>query len=243
MRFEEMMDLAGHGPDTYIGTGPTYPWGGLFGGQIVAQSLGAAARTVDPDFRAHSLHACFIRRGDAAEPIRFEVDRLRNGRSAGAILHMSASFQRHQPTEHIQTAAAPPVPAPDTLPDDSWSPMFARRKVPGRDTATGWLRLPQADPTDAVLTACALAYLSDDLATDSVQDLHERSGRPRWPSVSLDHAIWFQAPLRGGGWQLHHFRADGLLTPRGLAIGHVFDEDGDHLATVTQEVLLRPPPG
>src|SRR3954447_2893715 len=79
--FHKMMSLEEHGADTYVGVGPQYPWGGLYGGQIVAQALRAASNTVDPAFRVHSLHAYFIRRGDADEPIRFEVDRIRNGRS------------------------------------------------------------------------------------------------------------------------------------------------------------------
>src|SRR4051794_41191553 len=104
MDVHELFTLASHGPDTYVGAGPQYPWGGLYGGQIVAQALRAAAATVDPLFRVHSLHAYFIRRGDADEPIRFEVDRLRNGRSfatrhvvarqaTGAILPLPAPFQ------------------------------------------------------------------------------------------------------------------------------------------------------
>jgi acyl-CoA thioesterase-2 len=252
VRFEEMMDLAEHGPDTYIGSGPIYPWGGLFGGQIVAQALRAAANTVDPAFRAHSLHAYFIRRGDATQTIRFDVDRVRNGRSfvtrsvtarqsGGAILQMLASFQRHQPTEQVQTAAFPVLPPPDDLPDDSWTGMMQRRRaVRAAGRAAGWLRMVQSNPDDPVLAACALAYLSDDFATDCVSALVDEPDAPRTPGVSLDHAIWFQAPLRGGEWQLHDFRADGLLMPRGLAVGHIFDERGDHVATVTQEVLLRP---
>src|SRR5881392_4285659 len=81
MDFCRMMTLEPHGPDTYVASGPQYPWGGLYGGQIVAQALRAATLTVEPQFRVHSLHAYFIRRGDHEEPIRFEVDRIRTGRS------------------------------------------------------------------------------------------------------------------------------------------------------------------
>ena len=99
MNITEILTLADHGPDTYVGTGPKYPWGGLYGGQIVAQALRAAAATVDPAYRPHSLRAYFIRPGEHTEPIRFEVDRIRNGRSfitrrvvarqaIGAILNM-----------------------------------------------------------------------------------------------------------------------------------------------------------
>ena len=251
--FADMMELASHGPDTFVGSGPTYPWGGLYGGQIVAQSLRAAAATVDPRFGVHSLHAYFIRRGDASNPIRFEVDRLRDGRSfttravvarqaAGAILNMSASFQRSEPTRQVQTASPPVVPGPAGLPRAGWTPRIARSMLPvATGHAAAWLRVPGlAD--DPVLGACALAYLSDDLATDAVRSLQGDAtgeGSDAWMGISLDHAIWFQGPVPSADWQLHHFRADALLAPRGLAVGHVFDASGSHRATVTQEVLLR----
>ena len=61
--FEQMMALESHGADTFVGVGPRYPWGGLYGGQIVAQSLRAAGLTVDAGFHPHSLHSYFIRPG------------------------------------------------------------------------------------------------------------------------------------------------------------------------------------
>jgi acyl-CoA thioesterase-2 len=109
-----MMAIEPHGPDTFVATGPSYPWGGLYGGQIVAQALRAASLTVDRTYQLHSLHAYFIRRGDAAEPIRLEVDRIRNGRSfltrrvvarqaIGAILNMSSSFHLPELGAEVQT--------------------------------------------------------------------------------------------------------------------------------------------
>ncbi len=255
MRFPDMMTLDGRGPDSLIGRGPRYPWGGLFGGQIVAQSLVAAAATVEAEFRVHSLHAYFIRKGDADEPIRFDVDRLRNGRnfvtrsvvagqSRGPIFHMAASFQRGGADQYVQTHPFPDPPVPDTIPDTSWSHMIDRRFVTdagGR--AMAWLRIPEAPPDDPVLAAAALAYLSDDLATDAVrsaqQDADGVTGR-HWNGVSLDHAIWFHQTPTGDEWQLHDFRCEGVGIPRGLARGQIFAQDGTHLATVTQEVLLVP---
>src|SRR3954464_12326811 len=81
MRLEDILTLEPHGPDTWVGTGPRYPWGGLYGGQIVAQGLMAASHSVPESFPVHSLHAYFIRRGDADAPVRYEVDRIRDGRS------------------------------------------------------------------------------------------------------------------------------------------------------------------
>ena len=103
--FQSLMRLESHGPDVFVGIGPSYPWGRVYGGQVVAQALRAAYETVDsPDYHVHSLHAYFIRGGDYEEPIRYEVDRIRNGRSfltrrvvarqsVGPILNLSASFQ------------------------------------------------------------------------------------------------------------------------------------------------------
>ena len=110
--FEHMMALEPHGADTYVGVGPRYPWGGLYGGQIVAQALRAAGLTVEPEFLPHSLHAYFIRPGDHTEPIRFEVDRIRNGRSfvtrrvvarqsIGAIFNLAASFHVVEDEERL----------------------------------------------------------------------------------------------------------------------------------------------
>src|ERR671913_2145855 len=117
-----MFELQPHGADTYVGTGPRYPWGGLYGGQIVAQALRAASATVEPDKVVHSLRAYFIRRGDHTEPVRYEVDRTRNGRSfttrrvvarqaVGAILNLEASYQRVEGSAVLRPTDVPVVPA------------------------------------------------------------------------------------------------------------------------------------
>jgi acyl-CoA thioesterase-2 len=260
--FTTMLQLEEHGPDVYVGVGPGYPWNGLYGGQIVAQALRAAAATVEDHFRVHSLHAYFIRRGDAGEPIRYEVDRLRNGRSfvtrrvvarqaVGVILTMELSFQVDEAGHDVQTAALPDVPGPDRLEDDGWSPMFERRFATPRNALEGrgiaWLRMTDPLGADPVLQACALAFLSDDLPTDAVVALHpERPPADEgdafeldfW-SASLDHAIWFHRPPVVDEWHLHDFASHGYLSSRGLAVGHVLTADGTHVATIAQEVLLR----
>lgn len=254
-----MMALEPHGPDTFVATGPSYPWGGLYGGQIVAQALRAATLTVEAPFVLHSLHAYFIRLGNAAEPIRLEVDRIRNGRSfltrrvvarqaVGAILNMSASFQIPESEEiAVQTEAMPALPAPETLPRETWTDMLDRRFAP-EDLAPGrvaaWMRLNEDLGDDPVLNACALAYLSDDLPTDAVVARHPERGprggnERRFWNASLDHAIWFHRPMRAHDWHLHDFTCHGLLGTRGLSIGAIFDAAGRHLATVSQEVLIR----
>src|SRR6478609_11901514 len=80
-------------------------WGTVFGGQALGQALSAAIETVAPDRRVHSLHAYFLRPGDVARPIVYEVDRIRDGssfttrrvvaiQSGHAIFNLAASFQK-----------------------------------------------------------------------------------------------------------------------------------------------------
>ena len=259
--FLAMMALEPHGPDVWVGTGPRYPWGGLYGGQIVAQALRAAAHTVEPQYRIHSLHAYFIRRGDHTEPVRYEVDRVRNGRSfvtrtvtarqaVGAILSMSASFQVDEEAPESQTAEMPEAPGQADVPHESWSSMFERATVPTDDLegrARGWMRIVGDVGDDPVLNACALAYMSDDYPTDAVVSLRPDRPAPDAPpeeqhpfiAFSLDHAIWFHRPARAADWHLTAMICHGLISSRGLSIGHVFTESGTHVASVSQEVLLR----
>jgi acyl-CoA thioesterase-2 len=258
-----MMRLEEPEPDVFLARGPRYPWGGLYGGQIVAQGLRAAAATVEERFHVHSLHAYFIRPGNADEPIRFEVTRSRDGRSfctrhvvasqeVGVILTMSLSFQVDEAGHDVQIAALPDVPGPDEVPDlESWSPLFERRFTTPRATlpgkATAWMRMAQPIGDDPVLQACALAYLSDDLPTDAVVGLHpdvrsaddDDTFHEHFMSASLDHAIWFHRPPVADVWHLHDHVSHGYLSSRGLAIGHVLTAEGSHVATVAQEVLVR----
>lgn len=98
----------------------------VFGGQVAAQALVAAGRTVPEDRPPHSLHSYFLRPGDPGAPIVYTVDRIRDGFSfttrrvvavqhGHPIFHLSASFQVHEEgMEHQEPM--PDVPDPLTLP-------------------------------------------------------------------------------------------------------------------------------
>ncbi|MFH8799393.1 acyl-CoA thioesterase [Streptomyces sp. NPDC017936] len=98
----------------------------VFGGQVAAQALVAAGRTVPPDRPAHSLHAYFLRTGDPGAPIVYNVERIRDGRSfttrrvvavqhGRPIFSLSASFQAFEEGLDHQVVM-PPAPDPATLP-------------------------------------------------------------------------------------------------------------------------------
>ncbi len=257
------MELAAHGPDTYVGAGPRYPWDGLYGGQIVAQALRAAQLTVKTGYLPHSLHANFLRMGDADEPVRYEVERLRDGssfyarqvvarQSPGAILNMSASFQvESTPTMDVQLAQMPEVAAPEEGKEVSWSPLFELRLAPGappggagqQHSACSWFRVLEDLGDEPVAHAAALAYASDSGPAWLVSGLHEIACAPgtAWRPVSLDHGIWFHRPFRADAWLLLQASTASLHNSSGLATGRIFSEGGALVASVAQEVFLRRP--
>lgn len=121
----EILDLEFIEEDLYRGSSSDSGWQRVFGGQVIAQALTAAQRTVDADRFVHSLHAYFLRPGDPAIPILYQVERLRDGTSfttrrvvaiqhGKAIFAMSASFQvEEQGFDH--QIAMPPVTPPEKL--------------------------------------------------------------------------------------------------------------------------------
>lgn len=129
--FLAALDLADTGARTRedIFTGPSQwmPGGRVFGGQVLAQALVAASRTVPEDRVVHSMHGYFLRPGDVEQPITFSVDRIHDGRSFATrrtqcyqsgepILSMIASFQDRDPGLEHSVTMPEGVPDPESLP-------------------------------------------------------------------------------------------------------------------------------
>ncbi|GHA94243.1 MULTISPECIES: acyl-CoA thioesterase [Streptomyces] len=132
----DLLDLEQIEQDIFRGTSRSAVVPRVFGGQVAAQALVAAGRTVPSGPpgpagtgqtpSAHSLHAYFLRPGDPGAPIVYTVDRIRDGRSfttrrvvavqhGKPIFHLSASFQVHEEGMDHQ-APMPYAPDPETLP-------------------------------------------------------------------------------------------------------------------------------
>ncbi len=95
----------------------------VFGGQVLAQAISAAARTVDPTHQIHSIHAYFLRAGDWKTPILYEVDRIRDGRSFStrrvvAIQHGRAIFNLSSSWHRGETGLTHSQPMPNVLPPE-----------------------------------------------------------------------------------------------------------------------------
>jgi acyl-CoA thioesterase II len=131
-RLLEILDLEPIEQNLYRGRNEARGQFRLFGGQVVAQALRAACHTLDggsgPRRLPHSLRAYFMRAGDAARPVLYEVERIRDGASFStrrvvaiqqgqAIFSMDASFQIDEGGfEHMHPM--PNVPPPEELEDD-----------------------------------------------------------------------------------------------------------------------------
>ena len=125
-RLVQILDVQPDGEDRFLGENFDAPNGRIFGGQVLAQALAAAAKTVGEDRPPHSFHGYFLRPGDPSVPVGLAVERLRDGRSFTArrvqavqhgkpILSMIASFQL--PAEGLDhQTTMPEVPRPDELP-------------------------------------------------------------------------------------------------------------------------------
>src|SRR5437870_4800183 len=124
----QILDLETLEHNLFRGRSPQSGWQRVFGGQVIGQALVAAARTVEGR-HAHSLHAYFMRPGDPAVPIIYEVDRIRDGKSFAtrwvvaiqhgeAIFSMSVSFQVPE-TGFDHQMPMPDVPPPEELPSET----------------------------------------------------------------------------------------------------------------------------
>ena len=141
----ELLDLETIDLNLFRGTQPDTLLQRVFGGQVAAQALVAGARTVEEPRAVHSLHSYFLRPGDTAVPIVYDVERIRDGKSFStrrivarqhgrAIYYMTASFQVPEDGfDHQDTM--PDVPGPDEAVD--LGALFRQRSP---DHGQEWVR-------------------------------------------------------------------------------------------------------
>lgn len=93
----------------------------VFGGQVLAQAIASAFRTVTPEQHLHSIHAYFLRAGDWNVPILYEVDRIRDGKSFStrrvvAVQHGKAIFNLSSSWHKLESGLKHTTPMPNVLP-------------------------------------------------------------------------------------------------------------------------------
>ncbi|WIM68955.1 acyl-CoA thioesterase II [Corynebacterium breve] len=239
-----------------------------FGGQVAAQALVAATRTVGDDKFVHSLHGYFIRPGIADQDTVYIVNRMRDGNSFATrhveaiqngeiIFSMQASFHRagDEGPEHSDLMRT--VPHPDEIPE-------ARDTLPASSRALlaeweDWdIRVVPSDlyehnkytPSQQVVWFRSKRRLPDDdtfhvctLAYMSDMTLLYSAMVPhpghKVQMASLDHAMWFLRPFRADEWLMYDQVSPSAHGGRALTHGRIFDAQGRLVAMVTQEGLTR----
>jgi acyl-CoA thioesterase-2 len=176
-----LLDLEKLEENVFRGTSPPERIQRVFGGQVLAQALVAATRTVEAERFCHSFHAYFLRPGDPKVPILYEVDRSRDGASFSvrrvvAIQHgaqifvLAASFQKAEAGFEHQ-APMPAVPPPEDLQDEQ-ELLLSRSDLP--PSFLNWIGSERPFETRSVL------------GRGPASDSGDRPARP-----ALDH-IWLR---------------------------------------------------
>ncbi|MPY96036.1 MAG: acyl-CoA thioesterase II [Acidimicrobiia bacterium] len=148
----EVLAVEPLGEDRFRGlpSAPTGPAGNLYGGHLLGQCLAAMCRTVPADRPVHSLHAYFLRPGDAGTDLVHEVHRTRDGRSFShrravavqhgqAVFEMTASFHRGEPGPDFHQPMPDDVVPPEALP--GFAELMASHATPPFDGY--WMDLPR----------------------------------------------------------------------------------------------------
>jgi acyl-CoA thioesterase-2 len=230
---------------------------GLYGGQVAAQALRAAAATVSGDRHPNSLHGYFLSRGDAGRRVLLTVHRDRDGRSYSnrrviavqhgvVIFNMVASFHVTEPGQDYQAHQLPEVTAPEDLPDSEIATRLRGVDIrvppqpgPGQQWPSRvWMR-SKSRLADDILQACALTYISDMFSGMA----RVPGGRgPAGPLTSIDHAVWFFRKIAVDDWVLMDLEPESTAGGRGMYTGRIFSRDGVLAAGIAQESLFRPGP-
>jgi acyl-CoA thioesterase-2 len=220
----------------FVGLSPKQP-PRIFGGQVLAQSLNAALRTVPEDRGVHSMHGYFLRPGDPARKIVYEVDPIRDGRSfttrrvvarqgGRAIFSTAISFQVAEEGLSHQ-ADMPNVPLPEQLESD-----HKERAEPAE-------KFPTTEPIERRHQAL-LAYLSDFGLLGTALHPHPVGLDPKQvQAASLNHALWFHRPFRVDDYLLYTLDSPNGSAGRGFSRGSFYTRDGLLVASSAQEALIR----
>jgi acyl-CoA thioesterase-2 len=235
--------------------------GRLFGGQIMAQALMGAARTVPDDRPVHSLHGYFLRPGDPRVPAVVSVERIRDGRSfttrrvvvlqhGEAIFNLDASFQVvEEGFDHQASKPELVPPHPDKIPKYLYKEPFIsfrhefrrlQSETPQPPEQFVWFKANGEVPNGPLLHACLLVYESDSALLGTSRLPHRGEYRREDMQVaSLDHAMWFHRPVDVSDWLLYAIDSPSTSSSRGYTRGSIFTESGVLVASTVQEGLIR----
>ena len=261
---DELLDLLRHERQGDVWVGRTPDWFGpvVFGGIALALTISAACGDAPSGSRLHSLHAHFLRPVQGGREIRFRTDVVKAGRTFNLhqvtaeqegkpVVTMSCSFTTDTDGYVYDLSGIPDgVLMPEELPEEEdtgegvgpwdtrWLGPSALRPDGTREaTHRHWFRMPRALGEDPHLHAALLGYATDWTGIGG-RPLHldgDTTGM-----VSLDHAAWFHRPARADDWLLQDVQSLVNAGGRGTLRGVIRTTAGQIVASMAQEMLLRP---
>jgi acyl-CoA thioesterase-2 len=248
--------------ETRVGTTPDWYGPVVFGGIGLAMTISAACSDAPSGSRLHSLHAHFLRPVQGGQPITFRTEVVKAGRAFNLhrvtasqddkpVIMMTCSFTADTDGYVYDVSGIPDgVALPDELPegddtgdgpgpwDTRWlGPSPMRPDGTREATHRHWFRLPRALDDDIHLHTALLGYATDWTGIGG-RPLHLEGDTTGM--ISLDHAAWFHRPARADDWLLHDVQSLVNADGRGTLRGVIRDPKGLVVASMAQEMLLRP---
>lgn len=236
----------------------------VFGGQILAQMLAAAA-AASPEKSVKSMHVLFPREGDTSKPMRYRVRKLNDGRTYGATeiiavqegaddkVISTAMVSMHADEDGVHNTVAPPaVGAPEDAPVTDlgmvpWETRFVGGvdlddRAAGEPRVQWWMRTPAVASDDRVVHQALLAHATDltviGTALRGVDGYSQADSTVRLLTAVTSHTLWFHQPFRADDWLLVDQQGPVVANGRSFGRGDVF-AGGELVASFAQEAMVR----
>lgn len=193
----------------------------------------------------------------------FSTRRTQAFQNGVPIFSMISSFEREDPGLDHQSEMPADVPGPEEMAISApelhplsrrlleSSPIevvhvdgaiYDRAPSPATATQNVWMRVRRPAGDDPAVHRAVLAYMSDMTIQETVLRAHGVAwSLPGLKVASLDHAMWWHRPSRADEWLLYAQESPSARGGRGLARGRVFTREGELVATVAQEIMIRVP--
>jgi acyl-CoA thioesterase-2 len=266
-QFRAMMTLADDAEGRTVLPVPDPNVERIFGGQIMAQLIAAAAPPGSSK-TVKSLQIAFPRAGRAGDPLYLDFETTHDGRSLGH--RRAVAWQGDEVSRRVVATASIVVDQADDGYDyqyasaEAGDPMAAKpvdfAVIPGETRLIGdvgldvaeataaelafWMRCP--DFTDTALAQPVIAYISDwpliGTLLKAVPGISQHDAHVSVQTGVVAHSLWFHQPFDVAQWLRVQIHGQRLVGGRGFGTGAVYTESGTHVASFAQESVIRTPP-
>ncbi len=276
-----VLNLEKKSENEFIGISKTIGSPNVFGGQVLAQALNAANKSIPKTRSLHSLHAYFLEAGNLEFPISYIVNEMRNGGSFSTrrvtakqgdktIFILAASFHKKEEGLEHQIDIDTSIKQPEEL--MSWDDMLQQlgdflpkklksfleieRPIEFKPTfvvnpldqknlppfSDVWFRVKgNSTKLELPLKQQILTYISDyNILNSTLYPNASTANFGNTQMASLDHSMWFFREFDLDDWMLYKTESPNAFGARGFARGNIYTRDGQLIASVAQEGLMRP---